>query len=277
MMVAAIPKLRRRVEELRILDPHSVEERGDPRFDAIVHKIDDTLAGIFGQDSIEYRTHRVGSLDTASVNMLYGTPIHEVRDGYRRGIERAISTLQTIIDLFEEKLEDQKNSAGLSGYSSVNSSESRQTPQSHKIFIVHGHSDGLLHEIARFLEKLNQEIVVLRERPSSGKTIIEKFVEYSNVSYAVVLLTPDDRGAAASEPFERQHLRARQNVIFELGYFIGKLGRDHVTALYQSDVEIPSDYSGVAFVPLDTRGAWKFELAKELKNAGFDIDMNLAC
>jgi predicted nucleotide-binding protein len=148
--------------------------------------------------------------------------------------------------------------------------------QPHKIFLVHGHDIGLLHEVARFLEKLKQRPVILREEANAGKTIIEKIDDYADVTYAVVMLTPDDRGEKASSSFEEQKKRARQNVIFELGYFIGKLGRDKVTALYIPGVEIPSDYSGVLFTCLDDRGAWRIELARELKKAGFSVDLNLA-
>ena len=147
---------------------------------------------------------------------------------------------------------------------------------SRRVFLVHGHHDGLLHEAARYLEKLKLQPVVLREQPSSGRTIIEKFVDFSDVTYAVVLLTPDDRGGMIKDAFEAQRPRSRQNVILELGYFLGKLGRNRVTALYMGDVEIPSDYSGVAFVGVDERGAWRLELARELKAAGLDIDLNLA-
>ncbi len=88
------------------------------------------------------------------------------------------------------------------------------------------------------------------------------------------MLTPDDRGEHASIPYDQQKFRARQNVIFELGYFSGKLGRNRVCALYSPKVEIPSDYSGVVFIPLDSGGSWKFLLAKELKAADFQVDLN---
>ena len=68
--------------------------------------------------------------------------------------------------------------------------------------------------------------------------------------------------------------RARQNVIFELGYFIARLGRKRVAALKQDSVEVPSDFSGVVYLPYDSNKAWKQALAKELKAAGFEIDWN---
>lgn len=143
-----------------------------------------------------------------------------------------------------------------------------------RVFLVHGHNEAAIHETARFLERLGLDVVILREQPNSGRTIIEKFVDYSDVAYAIVLLTADDRGGVASASEAELSPRARQNVILELGFFLGKLGRNRVCALHQSGVEIPSDYSGVLFVPIDNAGAWRMSLAKELKSVGLPIDMN---
>ncbi|HOC92745.1 MAG TPA: nucleotide-binding protein [bacterium] len=141
-----------------------------------------------------------------------------------------------------------------------------------KIFIVHGHNKEVKETVARFIEKLGLEAIILHEQPSSGKTIIEKFETYSNVGYAIVLLTSDDEGRAKGE--ERLIPRARQNVIFEMGFFVGKIGRERVCIIYEEGVELPSDYDGVVYVPMDSGGAWKFTLAKEMKQVGFNIDMN---
>lgn len=144
----------------------------------------------------------------------------------------------------------------------------------HKIFLVHGHDDRALHETARFLEKLKQEVIVLREQPNQGRTIIEKFEDYADVGFAIVLLTADDRGAPMAAGEDSLKPRARQNVVFELGYFIGRLGRKRVCALYVEGIELPSDYSGVLYTRLDSSGAWRLEVAKELKAAGLPVDMN---
>lgn len=144
----------------------------------------------------------------------------------------------------------------------------------HKIFLVHGHDELALHETARFLEKLRQEVVLLREQPNQGRTIVEKFEEYAEVGFAIVLLTSDDRGGTKGSDPSNYHDRARQNVIFELGYFNGRIGRGRVCALYQPGVEIPSDYAGVLYVELDERGAWRLQVAKELRAAGLIVDMN---
>lgn len=145
-----------------------------------------------------------------------------------------------------------------------------------RIFVVHGKNEKAVIESARFMEKLGLEAIILREQPNKGRTIIEKFEDYSDVGFAVVILSADDKGGPIDSPYEEQKPRSRQNVLFELGYFIGKLGRGRVCALYEEGVEIPSDYSGVLYVPMDSNGAWKLELAKEMKAAGLAVDMNLA-
>jgi predicted nucleotide-binding protein len=143
-----------------------------------------------------------------------------------------------------------------------------------RVFVVHGHEEAPREAAARLLERLGLTPIILHEQPNKGRTIIEKFEDYSDVGFAVVLLTPDDRGGRHDEPLEAQRLRARQNVWLELGFFLGKLGRGRVCALYRKGVEIPSDYQGVVLEELDDPGAWKYRLAEELKAAGYTVDMN---
>jgi predicted nucleotide-binding protein len=141
--------------------------------------------------------------------------------------------------------------------------------KSDSVFVVHGHDAPIKDSVARVIEKLGLGAIILHEEPNQGKTIIEKFEEYSNVRFAVVILTADDLGMKKDGTELRP--RARQNVIFELGYFLGKLGRSNVCALYEDGVEIPSDYQGVLFVPLDDEEKWKTTIVRELKAAGLRI------
>lgn len=145
-----------------------------------------------------------------------------------------------------------------------------------KVFLVHGQNEAVRESVARFLEKLGVPPVILHEQPNKGRTILEKLVEHSDVAFAVVLLTGDDVGRLASDPVDTEQSRPRQNVILELGYFIGRLGREKVCALYEDGVELPSDYEGVGFVKVDGEGGWKLKLAQELKAAGILIDLNAA-
>jgi predicted nucleotide-binding protein len=140
------------------------------------------------------------------------------------------------------------------------------------VFIVHGHSNEVKINVARTIEKLGLNPIILHEQANSGKTIIEKFEEHSNVGFAIVLLTDDDLGKAKKD--ENLNARARQNVILELGYFIGKLGRNRVCPLYTKGVELPSDLYGLLYLEIDSSEYWKISLAKELKAAGYDIDVN---
>lgn len=142
------------------------------------------------------------------------------------------------------------------------------------VFVVHGHDDHARTKVENFLRKLKFEPIVLVEETHGGKTIIEKFEDHSKrAPFAIVLLTPDDNGGKAGSSDVRP--RARQNVIFELGYFIGKLGRNRVCALHKGDLELPSDFGGIGHTEMDERDRWHVSLAKEMKAAGLDVDMNL--
>ena len=145
--------------------------------------------------------------------------------------------------------------------------------ESNRVFIVHGHDESAQNKAARFVEKLGFEAIILHEKASSGRTIIEKIEHYSDVGFAIVLYTPDDVGNVKSEP-DNLNVRARQNVVFEHGYLIGKLGRQNVSALVDGKLELPNDISGVVYISLDEGSAWQLQLAKEMKQSGYQIDMN---
>jgi predicted nucleotide-binding protein len=140
-----------------------------------------------------------------------------------------------------------------------------------RVFVVHGHDGAAKHEVARFCEHLGLQPIVLHEQANQGRTIIEKFEGHADVDFAIVLLTADDVGYPRNRP-EEARPRARQNAIFEWGYFVGTLGRARVCALYEDGVEIPSDYNGVLYVAMDSHGAWKHQLARELRVAGVDLN-----
>ena len=151
-----------------------------------------------------------------------------------------------------------------------------QTSASRSVFIVHGHDEEMKQAVARTLEKLDFDPVVLHEQPDQGRTIIEKFSDYADVGFAVILLSPDDMAYPRGCSPKDARPRARQNVVLELGYFIGKLGRKNVVALYREEekFEWPSDYSGVLHKPYDESGQWQFALVTELKAAKYVVDAN---
>ena len=149
----------------------------------------------------------------------------------------------------------------------------RSGPAARKVFIVHGHDEGARESVARFLDQLNFDPIILHEQASQGRTIIEKIEAHGDVGFAIILLTPDDMGGVKDGALQP---RARQNVLLELGYFLGRLGRSRVCVLQRGDIEVPSDFGGIVYEPFDTGGAWKQALSRELQAAGFDIDWNVA-
>lgn len=154
----------------------------------------------------------------------------------------------------------------------TNESEIPVTTKS-KIFIVHGHDSSAKSEVARFIEKLDLEAIILHEQPNDGSTIIEKIEENTDVGYAVVLYTPCDVGSKSTDSGNLKS-RARQNVVFEHGFLISKLGRKRVGAIVKGDVETPSDIDGIVYLKMDEFGGWQMALAKELKKSDFEVNLN---
>jgi len=179
-----------------------------------------------------------------------------------------IGHLQGLIARMQSQEPAPRTEAPAGASAAISNTESR------KVFLVHGHDNEAKEGTARFLQKLGLEPIVLHEQPSSGRTLIEKFELYSgDIAFAVVLLTPDDFGGVATNP-STSRPRARQNVILELGYFMGRLGRSHVAALYKGEVELPSDYQGILYIAIDPAGAWKAKLAQEFVQAKLPIEVS---
>jgi predicted nucleotide-binding protein len=191
--------------------------------------------------------------------------------------EELICLIETAIIEYEICMHTRRISAPTVSRGIVDVNKTQGDPQmrTNKVFVVHGRNNEIKLDVARTLTTLDIEPIILHEQADKGKTIIEKFNEYSDVSFAVVILSSDDKGCLSGEYPNKIKDRARQNVIFELGYFIGKLGRNKVFSLSQSkDLEIPSDYTGVLFTSYDSSGAWRYKLVKELKAASFNVDAN---
>jgi Predicted nucleotide-binding protein containing TIR-like domain len=146
-----------------------------------------------------------------------------------------------------------------------------RAPHDAPIFIVHGSDTVRAESVAHTVTSATgRKAIMLREQPNLGRTLIEKFERHAaEVPYAIIVLTADDKGSRADDTESRP--RGRQNVIFEVGYFYGRIGRDHVSVLLQAGVEKPSDMDGIAYITFDDNGAWKTELFRELGHAGFDI------
>jgi len=198
------------------------------------------------------------------------TPDSVFHEAHISGLEYASSVLESMREEIEEYWEDDKEEMKVVENESLEDSKSNI-----EIFIIHGRDDGLKETVARFISTLGLIPIILHEQSNQGRTIIEKFEKHARVGFAIALLTPDDLGALQEEA-EDLKPRARQNVIFEFGYFMGSLGRQHVCALVKDDVDLPSDSSGILYISYDKSGAWKMMLARELKEAGYEVDANLA-
>ena len=168
----------------------------------------------------------------------------------------------------------QKSSSGSLTKSEAPTAEKPKAPMNKsKVFIVHGHDTAAKEAAARFVENLGFKAIILHEQASSGKTIIEKIEANSNVGFGIVLYTPCDLGRSKEEK-DQLKPRARQNVVFEHGYLMGKIGRENVCALVKGDIEKPTDISGVVYIPMDEGDGWKLAVAKEMKKSGYDVDFN---
>ncbi len=269
-MRSAVKKIERRIADLDGFDVNSIRERWDPAVEALEKRVNSTLQEILGHDTVEYHEYSIHSLDTLPLIMGGGPdPIQKVHARYREGIERERLKLGTLRDILRERIEDSEEPAALQV------APARARENTRHVFVVHGHDDGLKETVARFLSRLELTPVILHEQPNQGRTIIEKFEHHSDVDFAVVLFTPDDVGYPINNA-EQSRPRARQNVVLELGFFMGALGRNRVCVLHTGDIELPSDYAGVLYLPLDAGGAWRFLLAKEMKASGMHVDLNLA-
>ena len=218
------------------------------------------LENVFGQSSRQAK--EFGRI----IFRNYSTDAARRRNVYMQGLKNTEAILQSMIDEIEEYRSDDDQAQNSSAIP-----ETQKQANTTQIFIIHGRDTGTRELIAGVLRRLGLEPVILQEQPNRGRTIIEKFEEYAQVGFAIALFTPDDFGGLEGDDPQS---RARQNVIFEFGYFIGKYGRDRVWALVKGDIEIPSDYSGVLNIHITDSSGWKMDLVRELRSAGFDVDAN---
>lgn len=219
----------------------------------------------FGKNSDRHRSFRnAGPWGGFAIGSYDEEPSSELVE-YRDRLKDKVANLESSIAVLKLDLE-------LAGESSTNATPTIPPPEMHPtdVFLVHGHDHKARSEVARFVEKLGVNVIILDEKPSRGRTIPEQLEAHSNVGFAIVLLTPDDRGGSVSSSVEEYEPRARQNVLIELGYFWGLLGRDRVCALYVEGVDVPSDFKGVLFTPLDPHDGWKLKLFRELSAAGIN-------
>jgi predicted nucleotide-binding protein len=270
----AISRLEKRIADLSSFKPSEMNpEGGDSRVTTLEQAIERTLDHIFGTDTVERKRYAgAHHLDrTVMVMMIMdGMPLPDHRSGLEEGKQAAISILTGVIAGFREDLDEFPELAATRHFE-PSPSERPSIPTSRKIFVVHGHDDGAREAVARFLYQIGFEPIILHEQANRGGTVIEKVEAHGDVGFAIVLLTPDDQGCKNGSGLQP---RARQNVILELGYFLGRLGRSRVCALKRGELEIPSDFGGVIYEQFDNGGGWKQAIGRELQAVGFHIDWN---
>ena len=261
-----LDKARARLQRLSNDIPELRKEQGSqpPVLDNWRNNVQIVLAQFYGNASLQYqqfdqiRFYPMFNFDTPH-------PSEYVRERLI-GLDHADGFLKSRIEELEE---DARESRAQPFFP-----KTTQPMNTHKVFIVHGHDHGIKETVARYLSKLDLEPIILHEQPNQGRTIIEKFEHYADVPCAIVILSPDDLVQSKNVPAVEEH-RSRQNVIFELGFFVGRLGRKHTFALVQKGVTRPSDIDGVLYISLED-DTWKLKLVAELKAAGMDVDANKA-
>jgi len=228
------------------------------------------------------------AVPTKDIDRLKVTLTHEdskrfVEKARKNGKISSSISVSSFVDMGEEVT--YKFIRGPPGYKNAGRREQSKEPEkqnkgaeySRKIFVVHGHDEMLKNDTERFLRELGLEPIVLHRQPDKGLTIIEKLERYSNVGYAFVLLTPDDIGYSIEETQKEEkdraiEYRARQNVIFEFGYLIGKLSRSRVCCIYKKDIILPTDISGLVYKKINfSIEEVRYALIKELKEIGYSF------
>ena len=190
------------------------------------------------------------------------------QSAFRRQMGQAKGIIQSAIDALTEMIAESEEETA-----PKNNVSPRGSYDPKKVFIVHGHNETVKQSVARTLENMGLTPIILAEQPDRGRTVIEKFENEGNdVGFAVVLLTADDKGR--KNKARALQSRARQNVVFEMGYFMALLGRERVMLLLQDGVEEPSDLKGIVYTKLDKDGAWQYRLVKELREQGYDVSSN---
>jgi predicted nucleotide-binding protein len=261
----AITRIKDLIQVIQNFDPQSVQERSDTRLEVLEVSIRSALMDIFGEGTPQYQLYiPAATIDTAGINYAFKIPHAEVLKGLAYGKDRALALLTQAVKSLEGKLADfYAQSRGGATAQTLNAASS-------VVFIVHGHDERAKAEVALLIQRAGLNPIILHEQPNAGRTIIEKFEDYGGeAGFAVAILTPDDIGGPDRDNLQP---RARQNVIGELFWFAGKLGRARVCALRKGQIEMPSDFAGLVYTDMDERGAWKAELLRELRAAGYTVD-----
>ena len=227
----------------------------DPEFKAWKNKADRVLIKLYGEDSYEFKEFRKTE---------YSLSVYALSTPKSVFVTKCAEGLTATKMVFENYIRELK----IRGNEEIDNHKVNVIQDS--VFIVHGHNEILKTKVQLLLQQQGIKGIILSEQTNGGKTIIEKFEEYSDVDAAIILMSSDDEGREKGEKELRE--RARQNVIFEAGFFMGKLERKKVIIIADTDIEIPSDLQGVVYT---NSNRWEIEVLGELKNMGFKVNANI--
>lgn len=265
----ALEKLRRQRDAVAQIPPST----SSPEFIKWKRDTEVAIANVFGG-----QTRHGKEFDEISYGLMVissETPDSAFADACRDGLKHAKVMLQSMVDEIKEYWQDHGTS-GAESQTDMPKALLEAHPNSSDVFVVHGHDEAMKQTVCRTLERLGLKPIVLHEMPNHGRTIIEKFTDYATAGFAIILLSADDVGCERGKEPDGFLPRARQNVILELGFFLGMLGRGRVMSLSRevNHFDLPSDYSGVIFTPFDNAEHWRFELIRELRAAKYEVDAN---
>lgn len=240
-------KLQKLIEKAEELIQRYVES-SEPDFCAWKDQTERFLAKHFGENSLEVKKFKKFRFSVCVISA------YESKNAWQDACVGDLKRVKAILSGYLAEMEEDASQTNVNNCLVDKS----------KVFVVHGHDAKLKSEVARLIEKVKITPIILSEQPNCGSTIIEKLENNSDVGAAICLFTADDEVKDGTK-------RARQNVVLETGYFWGTLGRDKIVILADHGVELPSDMQGVVYT--DTQN-WQFSVCKELKQMGYDIDLN---
>ena len=225
--------MKNRIELIEeIIEQAKILAYGDNKLDLVIKRTEMMIRKLFGDNS-----HYIKTLKSIRYNPMIYT-LDSPDSVFRRSFSSGKQELLNLLNVIKEDV-----SLEITMNPKTTTQDESKNPLTKNIFIVHGQNEEMKQSAARTVEKLGLNPIILHEQPNKGRTIIEKFTDNSDVLYAIVILSADDIAYLKTDPPKNAKFRARQNVIFELGFFIGKLGREKVLALHQvvEKFEIPSD------------------------------------
>lgn len=280
----AIKKLRTQIAATQNLGSQEIAF-DDAKVDAVQKAIRDTIREVFGSESPEYHDHSQHRIWHGG--LIYLEARSKRQEKFIAGIPHTITMLESLIS----RLEDRRNGLAKSQSATKPVAKTarpeavvtKTTPpaqiaeivelprrlMTHRVCVIHGQNDALKNAVSDYLQKLGLEPVVLHKQPSGERNIMEKIEILPEVDYAVVLLTDDDFVQTGKS--SRGGKALSRNVLFELGYYIGRLGKSRVCALYKGHNKPPRDYEGISCLTISDNQVWRRLLGMELKEAGFEI------